>query len=452
MRPETAYARAGEINIAYQLLGEGPTDILLVPEFWHSIEAQWDEPSLARFLERLASFGRLICFDKRGCGISDPVAIEDMQSLDPFMDDIRAVLDAAGSERAVFVTLGGGCLPSILFAATYPQRAAGLVIINGFARLTEAPDYPIGRSHDLEQQMLDLMRAGWGRGVFLDQVAPSKIGNDEFLRWWARYQRLGASPGTILSMRRMFDRLDVRDILQSVRVPTLVLHRIDNTMVRIDHGRYIAERIPGARLVELPGRDYFVFLGDDQALQEIERLVSGTLKAAATDRVLATMLFTDIVASTKRAAELGDRAWTDLVRRHHALVRRELERFRGREVDTAGDGFFATFDGPARAVQCALEIRGALDDLGLQIRGGLHTGELELENGGVRGLAVHIAQRVMARAEPGEILVSSTVKDLVVGSGIELEDRGLHALKGVPDEWRLFAARGAALRGELSSP
>ena len=253
-------------------------------------------------------------------------------------------------------------------------------------------------------------------------------------------------------MRRMFDRLDVRDILQSVRVPTLVLHRIDNTMVRIDHGRYIAERIPGARLVELPGRDYFVFLGDDQALQEIERLVSGTLKAAATDRVLATMLFTDIVASTKRAAELGDRAWTELVRRHHALVRRELERFRGREVDTAGDGFFVTFDGPARAVQCALEIRGALDGLGLQIRGGLHTGELELENGGVRGLAVHIAQRVMATAEPGEILVSSTVKDLVVGSGIELEDRGLHALKGVPDEWRLFAARGAAPRAELSSP
>lgn len=442
MRPETSYARAGDIHIAYQVVGAGPPDILLVPEFWHSIEAQWDEPSLADFLGRLAELGRLICFDKRGCGVSDPVAIDDMQSLDPFMDDIRAVLEAAGSERAVLVTMGGGCLPSILFAATHPQRTGALVIINGFARLTQAPGYPIGRSNDLEEEMIDLMRAGWGRGVFLDQAAPSRIGDEAFRQWWARYQRLGVSPGTIVSMRRMFDRLDARDVLPSVRVPTLVLHRAENTMVRIDHGRYLAEHIPAAELVELPGRDYLVFLGDDRALEEIERFLSGTLKAPATDRVLATALFTDIVGSTTRAAELGDRAWADLLSRHHASVRSALERFQGQEIDTAGDGFFATFDGPARAVRCAIAIRDALKGLDLEIRAGLHTGELELENGGVRGLAVHIGQRVMAAAEPGEILVSSTVRDLVVGSGIELQDRGSHSLRGVPDEWHLFATPG----------
>ena len=444
MPPETSYALAGDVHLAYQTVGEGPPDILLVPEFWHSIEAQWDEPSFARFLNRLAELGRLICYDKRGCGISDPVAIEDMQSLDPFMDDIRAVLDTAGSERAVFVTLGGGSLPSILFAATHPQRVAALVMINGFARLTQAPGYPIGRSPELEEEMTDLMRAGWGRGAFLEQVAPSRIGDEAFRQWWARYQRLGASRGTIVSVRAMFDRLDVREVLPSVRVPTLILHRTENTVVRVDHGRYLAEHIPEAELVELPGRDYFVFLGDDRALEEIERFLSGTLRRPAAARVLATMLFTDIVGSTARAAELGDRAWAELLSRHDAAVRRELARFQGREVDTTGDGFFATFDGPARAVRCAVAIRDALGEFDVEIRAGLHTGELELENGAVRGLAVNIAQRVMTAAEPGEILVSGTVKDLVVGSGIALEDRGSHTLRGVPGEWRLFATTGLA--------
>jgi class 3 adenylate cyclase len=282
------------------------------------------------------------------------------------------------------------------------------------------------------------MESGWGRGVFLDQVAPSRIGDEAFRQWWARYQRIGASRGTILSMRRMFDRLDVRDVLPTVRVPTLVLHRAENTVIRIDHGRYLAEHIPAAELVELPGRDYHPFLGDDRALEEIERFLSGTLRAATPDRVLATILFTDIVGSTTRAAELGDRAWAELLSRHHAAVRSELERFRGREIDTAGDGFFATFDGPARAVGCAVAIRDALRALDVEIRAGLHTGELELEDGRPRGLAVNIAQRVMAEAEPGEILASSTVKDLVVGSGIDFEDRGQHSLRGVPDEWHLF--------------
>ncbi len=437
---ESRYARSGDVHIAYQVVGEGELDLVLVAEFWHSIEAQWEEPALAAFLRHLSSFGRLISFDQRGTGISDPVPPNELPSIEHWLDDIGTVMDEVASKRAVLLGMGGGGTLSMLFAATYPERTSGLVLVNSFPRLTQAPDYPWGRAPGLEEEVIHVMRTGWGRGVLLDLVAPSKVGDESFRQWWARYQRLGSSPGTIVQMRRMLDETDVRDILPSIRVPTLVLHRTDNTFVRIEHGRYLAEHIPGARYVEIPGNDYFAFLGNtDVFLDEIARFVKGLSPAPEEDRVLATVLFTDIVGSTQRASDLGDRRWAELLGTHHTVVRRELERFRGQEIDTAGDGFFATFDGPARAVRCALAVREALRKLGLEIRAGLHTGEVELVNGATRGLAVHIGQRVLAEAGAGEVLVSSTVKDLVAGSGIEFEDRGEHQLKGVPEARHLFA-------------
>jgi pimeloyl-ACP methyl ester carboxylesterase/class 3 adenylate cyclase len=441
--PETRYARSGDVHVAYQVLGEGESDLVLIAEFWHSIEAQWEEPALAAFLRHLSSFGRLISFDQRGTGISDPVPPNESPWLEQWLDDIGAVMEEVDSKQAVLLGLGGGGTLSMLFAATYPERTSGLVLVNSYPRLSQAPDYPFGRPAALEEEVIHVMRTGWGRGVLLDLVAPSKVGDESFRRWWARYQRLGSSPGTIVQVRRMLDELDVRDVLPSIRVPTLVLHRADNTFVRVEHGRYLAEHIPGARYVEVPGSDYFAFLGNtDVFLDEIAQFVKGLSRAPEADRVLATVLFTDIVGSTQRASDLGDRRWAELLGAHDAVVRRELKRFRGQEVDTTGDGFLATFDGPARAVRCALAVRDAVRPLDLEIRAGLHTGEVELADGATVGLAVHIGQRVLAEAGAGEVLVSSTVKDLVAGSGLAFADRGLHALKGVPEEWRLFHVLG----------
>ena len=442
MTVETRYAKTGDIHIAYQVFGDGPVDLILAAEFWHSIEVQWDQPELAAFLERLGSFARVISFDQRGTGISDPVALHDLTSLDLWMDDIHVVMKEVESESAVLYGIGGGGTMGMLFAATNPQRISGLVLVNSFARLSRAPDYPWGRPPELEQDVLDVMRASWGRGAFLDLVAPSRVGDDGFRRWWARYQRVGASPGSVLSMRRMLGQIDVRDVLPSIRAPTLVIHRAETPWNRIEHGRYLAEHIPNARLVEVPGVDHFSFLGDTEAiLSETEKFVEGIVGPLASGRQLATVLFTDIVASTELAAELGDQRWREILEQQRLLVRRELERFQGREVDTAGDGFLATFDGPARAVRCAQVVRDAVRSLGIEIRAGLHTGEVEILQEGVAGVAVHIGQRVLATAEPGEVLVSSTVKDLTAGSGLEFDDRGLRALKGVPDEWRLYAVR-----------
>jgi class 3 adenylate cyclase/pimeloyl-ACP methyl ester carboxylesterase len=442
MAVETRYAKTGDIHIAYQVVGEGPIDIVLATEFWHSIEVQWDQPDLAAFLERLASFARLISFDQRGSGVSDPVSLDELRSLDLWMDDINVVMAEASSESAVLFGIGGGGTMSMLFAATHPDRVSGLVLVNSFARLSRAPDYPWGRTPELEDEVLDIMRTGWGRGVFLDLVAPSRVGDEAFRRWWARYQRIGASPGTVLSMRKMLGQIDIRDVLPSIRAPTLVLHRAETTWNRVEHGRYLAEHIPGAKLVELPGIDHFWFVGDSEAiLGETESFLAGIAGPPPTDRQLATVLFTDIVGSTKLAAELGDRRWREVLEAHRGVVRRELERFRGREIDTTGDGFLVTFDGPARAVECGRVLRGAVRPVGVEIRVGMHTGEVEVLREGVAGVAVHIAQRVLAQAEPGEVLVSSTVKDLTAGAGLEFEDRRLHALKGVPDEWRLFAVR-----------
>ena len=440
MPPETRYAKTGDLHIAYQVVGEGPVDIVFVPEFWHTIEVQWDQPDLAAFLDRLASFGRLISFDQRGSGLSDPVALDELPSVEQWMDDVRVVMDEVGSRSAVLMAIGGGGTMSMLFAATHPERTAGLVLVNSFARLSHAPDYPAGRGPEIEDEVRGVMRAGWGRGVFLDLVAPSRVGDEAFRRWWARYQRIGSSPGTIMAIRGTLGQIDVREVLPSISAPTLILHRADNAWVRPEHSRYLAEHITGARYVELPGSDYFVFLGDSETvLREIQDLVSGVAGPPESDRQLATVLFTDIVGSTALVSDVGDRQWREVLDRQRRLVRRELDRYQGREIDTAGDGFFATFDGPARAVRCACVLRDAVRELGIEIRAGLHTGEVEALDGGLAGVAVHIGQRVLAEASPGEVLVSSTVKDLAVGSGLEFEDRGLHPLKGVPEEWRLFA-------------
>jgi pimeloyl-ACP methyl ester carboxylesterase len=440
--PETRYAKTGDIHIAYQVFGDGPIDMVLATEFWHSIEAQWELPELARFLERLGTFARAISFDQRGSGISDPVSMGELNTLDVWMEDIDVVMDEVGSESAVLYGIGGGGTMSMLYAATRPQRVSGLVLVNSFARLTRAPDYPWGRAPELEEEVLDVMRAGWGKGVFLDLVAPSRVGDEEFRKWWARYQRIGASPGTVLAMRTLLGQIDVRDVLPSIRAPTLVLHRAETPWNRVEHGRYLAEHIPGAKLVEVPGVDHLSFADDaEPILRETQQFVAGIAGPPKSDRQLSTVLFTDIVRSTELAAEIGDRRWRGLLEEQRALVRRELARFQGREVDTAGDGFLATFDGPARAVQCACGVRDSVRELGIEIRAGLHTGEVEVLRDGLAGVAVHIGQRVLANAGPGEVLVSSTVKDLTAGSGLEFEDRGLHALKGVPEEWRLFAVR-----------
>jgi class 3 adenylate cyclase len=440
MRPETSYARSGDLHIAYHVIGSGSRDLVLVSDSWNSIEAQWELPELASFLERLASFGRLISFDQSGSGLSDPIA-DSEPTLEHWMDDARVVMDAAGSEQATLLGFGGGGAPSMLFAATYPDRTSSLVVVNGTARWIQAPDYPAGRGAEAEDDVFETIEAGWGRGVFLDQIAPSRVGDESFREWWARCQRLGASPGMVLAMRRMFDKMDIRDVLPAIQAPTLVIAREENTWVRAGHSRYLAEHIPGAEYVSVPGRDYLPFLGDSEAVLAAIGgfLAKGGVEVHHTNRVLATILFTDIVGSTMIAAEVGDHAWTQTLTRHNAAINEEVERFGGRVVNTTGDGAVAIFDGPARAIRSARAIGDALTPLGLEIRAGLHTGEVELRASDVQGVAVHIAQRVMASAGSGEIYVSSTVRDLTAGSGIEFVDLGTRTLKNVPGTWHLFS-------------
>ena len=445
MPPETHFAKSGDVNIAYQVVGDGPIDLVLVHGWVQSFDPGWEIEPIERFYRRLASFSRLILFDKRGTGLSDRVAPEDLPTLETRMDDMRAVMDAVGVERAAVLGHSEGGAMCALFASTYPERTQALVMVGSAARTRWAPDYPLGWTDETVEELESAIASGWGVDLIrslLQQYAPSIVDDEELVQAHTRAALRAASPAAAAALTRMSASIDVRHVLPAIRVPTLVLYRANEALA--DASRFVGERIPGARTVELPGSDHMPWLGDqDAVVDEVEEFLTGVRPHPAMDRVLATVLFTDIVGSTELAADLGDRRWRDLLQRHDAVVRRELDRFRGRELSTAGDGFLATFDGPARAVVCAVSIRDAARALGLQIRFGLHTGELELAGSEIRGIAVHTGARVAAKAGPGEVLASSTVKDLVAGSGLEFEDRGSHRLKGVPGEWHLYAVAGA---------
>ena len=437
MEPETRYAKSGDVNIAYQVVGDGPFDLVWVPGWVSHLEWHWEEPSLARFLHRLASFSRLIMLDKRGTGLSDRVSLAELPTLEQRMDDVRAVMDAVGSERAAVMGVSEGGSMCALFAATYPERTSALVL---YAANAKHPAH--GLTAEQLQPILDAFERSWGQPTNTVVWAPSRTHDQQFKEWAARYGRLGASPGAAVALFRMAAEIDISDILPAIRVPTLILHRAGDQAVPVSESRYMAERIPGAKYVELPGMDHFPMAGDSDAiLDEIQEFLTGVRPAPEPDRVLATVLFTDIVRSTQRAAELGDRRWHDLLDSYYALARRELGQFRGREINTTGDGFLATFDGPARGIRCACALNDSVGQLGITIRAGLHTGECEVMGEDVGGIAVHIGARVAAKAAAGEVLVSSTVKDLVAGSGLEFEERGSHRLKGVPEQWRLFAVK-----------
>jgi pimeloyl-ACP methyl ester carboxylesterase len=438
VQPETRYARSGDVHIAYQVVGDAGPDLVFVPGWISHVDYFWEEPRFAAFLRRLASFSRLILLDRRGTGLSDRTSA--LPPIEERMDDVRAVMDAAGAQRAALFGVSEGGPMCIAFAATYPERTSALVLFGTFARLTRAPGYEIGLPPEVLDEFIELVSQQWGTGISARPFAPSLAADETFTRSWARLERFAVSPAGIRTLLRNFHDTDVRDVLPLLRVPTLILHRVDDQVTRIAGARYMAERIPGARLVELPGIDHIPWVGDTDALVgEIEELLTGVRLGPGRDRVLATVLFTDIVGSTEQAATRGDRDWRTLLDTHHGLVRRELARHRGREVRTIGDGFFATFDGPARAIHCASAIRDGVRSLGIDIRAGLHAGECELLDDDVRGIAVHIGARVAERAAPGEVLVSNTVKDLVAGSGLRFLDRGTHELRGVPGEWRLFA-------------
>ncbi len=440
-RPKTQYTKSGDANIAYQVVGQGPFDLIWVPGWISNVEESWEVPEYAHFLRRLASFSRLILFDKRGTGLSDRVSNEKLPTLEQRMDDVRAVLEAAGSDQAaVFGSSEGGNL-SVLFAATYPERVRALVLAAVYAKRTWSPDYPWAPTQEARERENELLEAEWGGEMDVNVLAPSALGDPALMRRLTDFFRRSASPGAAVALNRMNTDMDTRSVLPTISAPTLIVHRTGDLDVKIEEGRWIAGQIPGAQIVELPGDDHIIWVGDtDVLLDEVEEFLTGSRPVREADRVLATVVFTDIVGSTEKATELGDGRWRDLLEQHHGLVRRELERFRGREIDTAGDGFLATFDGPARAVRCASAIRDSVRSLGIEIRAGLHTGECELVGEKVAGIAVHTAARVNGLARPGEVLVSSTVKDLVAGSGLEFADRGEHELKGVPGSWRLYSA------------
>jgi pimeloyl-ACP methyl ester carboxylesterase len=440
MRPETRYAKSGGLNIAYQVVGEGPFDLLHIPGFVSNVELMWEEPLVAAFLERLASFSRLIQFDKRGTGMSDRVSPDRLPTLEERMDDARAVLDAAGSERAAILSHSEGGNLAVLFAATYPERTRALVTTGMFAKRLWSDDYPWAPTGAERALAIEAVERDWGVDADLENLAPSIAADSAFHDRLATYLRRSASPGDAAALLRMNTDIDVRALLPTISVPTLIVHRTGDRDANVEEGRWISSRIPGAQFVELPGDDHLPWVGDaDAILDEIQAFLTGVRPEPSRDRVLSTVLFTDIVASTDHAREVGDRRWRGILDEHHARVRRELDRFRGQEIDTAGDGFFASFDGPARAVRAACAIRDSVRPLGIEIRAGLHTGECELMHGGkIGGIAVHTGARVAAAAAPGEVMVSSTVRDLVAGSGIVFDDRGVEELKGL-GAWRLYA-------------
>jgi class 3 adenylate cyclase len=438
--PVTRYARAGDVHIAYQVVGDGPIDLVYVPPQLQQLEHLWAEPRVAAFFARFSRFARLILFDRRGTGLSDPIAAR--TTIEDTMEDLTAVLDAVGSERAALFAQAEGAPMAILYAATHPDRTHALVLYAGMARMSSAPGYEWpGTPAEREARVAEIF-AQWGEGGRIERIAPSHAGDVALRRWFGQLERLSASPGALRLLFDIAGETDVRDVLPSIQAPTLLLHRRDDLVIDVRHSRYLAQHIPGARYVELEGQDNLVVVGDsERVLAEIETFLTGTHTPPEPERVLATVMFTDIVGSTETAARLGDSAWRALLARHDELSRAQLARFRGRAVKSLGDGFLATFDGPARAIRCALELREAVRELGVELRAGLHTGECEAIGEDVGGLAVHIGARVGALAAPREVLVSNTVKDLVVGSGIGFADRGEHALKGVPGTWRLWAAQ-----------
>ncbi|HZS34674.1 MAG TPA: adenylate/guanylate cyclase domain-containing protein [Methylomirabilota bacterium] len=438
--PETRYARSGDMHIAFQVVGDGPFDLLFVHGWVSHIEHLWEEPSVARFFTELARFSRLILLDKRGTGLSDPVPLNQLPTLEERMDDLRAVLDAAACDRATLVGTSEAGALNLLFAATEPHRTTGLILLNSYARLAWAEDYPFGIPREHAETLLASIEREWGKGVAFEALIASQSDNQAMREWWRRYQRLAASPGAAVTLLRSAFETDARGVLGAIRVPTLILHRVGDPFTGPEHGRYLAEHIEGARYVELSGGDHLFFSEDtDRLIAEIREFLTGVRESAEPERVLATILFLDVVDSTAHAAELGDRRWRDLLDRYYGAVRRELTRFRGVEIDTAGDGVLATFDGPARAIRCASAVVEAVGRLGVALRAGLHTGECEMRGDKVSGIAVHTAARIAGQAAANEVLVSSTVRDLVAGSAIRFRDAGPRSLRGVPGDWRLFA-------------
>jgi pimeloyl-ACP methyl ester carboxylesterase/class 3 adenylate cyclase len=450
-RPNTRYARSGDVNIAYQIVGEGPFDLVLVPGFVSNVEYGWEEPNLSRFYRSLGAFCRLIIFDKRGTGASDRVS--GVPDLETRMDDVRAIMDAAGSERAAVLGYSEGAAMAALFAATYPARTPAVVLYGSYLASTWLRYIATAGTDDetmrTRERDLAEIEHRWGTPELCEKLlredAPSMFDDPAFRNWYATRLRLGASPAAAVSLTKMAMETDARPVLPSIQAPTLIVHRTGDRNCDIENARYAAQHIPDSVLVELPGDDHLPWVGDSEAiLSRIAHFLTGLWDGGGWDepepeRVLSTVLFTDIVGSTARAAQLGDRRWRELLQQHHAIVRRQLARFRGLELDTAGDGFFASFDGPARAIRCARALSEAVAEIGLEIRAGLHTGECELVDGKIGGIAVHIGARVAKQAGPGEVLVSSTVKDLVAGSGLRFEERGVAQLKGVPGDWPLFA-------------
>ena len=444
--PATRYARSGDLSIAYSVFGEGDTTLVYTPSFVSHVELIWEEPLAGRFLSRLASFSRVLLLDKRGTGLSDPVALNALPTLEQRMDDLRAVMDKEGVEHAALYGGSEAGPMCLLFAATFPERTDALVLWSTYPRAIQDDDFPEGwLPAGRVEAVIKGMRRDWEEGDFdLTWYAEGLSASEEerVHRWWKRYLRSALSPGAAEALMRMGSDMDVRPVLPLIHAPALCMVRAEDENVHTT--RYLAEHSPGARYVEFPGKAHVEYLGDqDPVLQEIQEFLTGIRPPAEPDRVLATVLFTDIVGSTQKAAETGDLVWRDLLSQHHARVRTELERYAGIELDTAGDGFFARFDGPARAIRCACAVHEAVRDLGLEVRAGVHTGECELLDGKVAGIAVSIGARVAAQAGPGEVLVSQTVKDLVAGSGIEFSDRGTAELKGVPGEWRLYAVADA---------
>lgn len=438
---QTRYAKSADVHIAYQVVGEGQVDLVMVNGWVTNLELMWEDPGWSTFSRRLASFSRLILFDKRGTGLSDRVSVRDMPTLEERMDDVRAVMDAVGSAGAFVFGISEGGPLSVLFAASYPERTRGLVLYGSFPRIISSEDYPWGFAPEQLEPLLELAERSWGDGTFSGNlVAPSELPGR--LPYFARLEREGASPGAVIALIRMVAEIDVRAVLPSIQVPTLIIHRDRDAIAPIEGARYMANQIPGAQLIELEG-EHSPLTGDTETiLDHVEEFVTGRRGEREPDRVLATVMFTDIVDSTVQAAAIGDRRWAELLEGHHQLVRQQLRRFGGQEIKTIGDGFLATFDGPARAIRCALATVEASRETGLSLRAGLHTGECERRDGDISGITVHTGARVAALAASGEVLVSRTVKDLVAGSGLRFEDRGSRTLKGVPDVWQLYAVTG----------